>query len=269
MRRVAAAVLPAVLIWPAGAAAVEQRGWKPDVPAARAYAASRQGTISFAVRTADDFRGRAADRTFSSASVVKAMLLVAYLRERGVRDRRLTAGERGLLDPMIRRSDNAAATEIRNRTGSAALARLADAAGMTRFSPAPQWGLSAITARDQTRLFLRIEDLLPRRHRAYALGLLRRIVPSQRWGVARVKPTGWRLYFKGGWGSGAGIVNHQVALLARDDARIAVAVLTTRGPGHAYAIATLRGVFRRLLRGLQPRVRGVARGGGGAALGGA
>jgi hypothetical protein len=34
--------------------------------------------------------------------------------------------------------------------------------------------------------------------------LLRTVVPSQRWGVARVRPDGWRLYFKGGWGSGSG-----------------------------------------------------------------
>jgi|SRR5829696_441001 len=267
MRRLAAAALLAALMWPAGAAAVEQRGWKPGVAAARAYAQHRPGTISFAVRTADDFYGLAPDRTFSSASVVKAMLLVAYLRRSDVRARPLRGDERALLDPMIRRSDNAAATAIRDRIGNDAVERLARAAGMTRFRPAPAWGLSTITASDQTRFFLRIEDLLPRRHRAYALRLLRTVVPSQRWGVARVKPAGWRLYFKGGWGSGSGIVNHQVALLARHDARIAVAVLTTRSPGHVYATTTLRGVFRRLLRGLAPRLRGTARPGGAALRG--
>jgi beta-lactamase class A len=258
MRRLAAAALTAALVWPASAAAVEERGWKPGIRAAREFAAERQGTISFAVRSAHDFRGHAADRTFSSASVVKAMLLVAYLREPGVRERALRADERGLLAPMIRSSDNAAATAIRDRIGSAALSRLADAAGMTRFAPAGAWGLSTITARDQTRLFLRIEKLMPDRHRRYALRLLRTIVPSQRWGVARVKPDGWRLYFKGGWGAGIGTVNHQVALLRRREARIAVAVLTTSAPSHEYGTDTLRGVFRRLLRGLQPHLRGTA-----------
>lgn len=29
--------------------------------------------------------------------------------------------------------------------------------------------------------------------------------------IALVRPLGWRLYFKGGWGSGTGWVDHQVA----------------------------------------------------------
>ena len=34
------------------------------------------------------------------------------------------------------------------------------------------------------------------------------------------------MYFKGGWGSGTGAVDHQVALLERGEERIAVAVFT-------------------------------------------
>lgn len=119
---------------------------------------------------------------------------------------------------------------------------------MTRFREAfPVWGSSLTTARDQTRLFLAYDRLLPRRHRAYALGLLRQIAPSQRWGVARAVPRGWTLRFKGGWGSGRGLVDHQVALLTRGRERVSVAVFTLASPSHAYAIETLRGVFRRLL----------------------
>jgi hypothetical protein len=76
-------------------------------------------------------------------------------------------------------------------------------------------------------------------------------VPRQRWGVARAAPRGWRLYFKGGWGSGRGLVDHQAALLVRGRQRVAVAVLTHGNPDHAYATETLRGVFRRLLRPLR------------------
>jgi hypothetical protein len=112
------------------------------------------------------------------------------------------------------------------------------------------WGLSRITARDQSKFFLHIERLLPARHRAYALRLLRTIVPSQRWGMAQVIPHGWTLYFKGGWGSGTGAVDHQVGLLARAEDRVAIAVLTLNSPSHAYGKATLRGVSRRLLAGL-------------------
>jgi hypothetical protein len=108
-----------------------------------------------------------------------------------------------------------------------------------------------VTAEDQSRFFLRIDRLLPRRHRGYGMKLLRSIVPSQRWGIAQVVPRGWTLYFKGGWGSGTGRVDHQVALLTRGDERIAVAIVTQWDGTHAYGKETLRGVAKRLLRGAQ------------------
>jgi hypothetical protein len=111
-------------------------------------------------------------------------------------------------------------------------------------------GLSQITARDQTRYFLHIDRFVPKRHRRYAMRLLRTIVPSQRWGFAQAIPDGWTLYFKGGWGSGTGAVDHQVGLLRRGDQRVALAVLTLNSPSHDYGKATLRGVAKRLLRGL-------------------
>jgi hypothetical protein len=192
-----------------------------------------------------------ADRRFQSASVVKAMLLVAYLRRPSVRGRALRPADRNLLTPMVRWSSNVDATRVRDRVGFGALGRLARHAGMRRFTEAPWWGQSMITARDQTRFFLGIEALIPKRHRPYALGLLNRIVPRQRWGVARVAPRGWELFFKGGWGSGRGLVDHQVALLTRGRQRVAIAVLTHGNPDHAYGTRTLEGVFRRLLRGLE------------------
>jgi Beta-lactamase enzyme family len=248
-----------VVRWPAEverARPAAARPWRPDVPRAAAWADQRQGAISFAVRTDDRLVGRAMDRRYPSASVIKAMLMVTYLRQPGVRDRELRAGERALLQPMIRSSDNDAATTIRNTVGNDAIVRLARAAGMRRFTIHPAWGLSLITARDQTRFFLRIERLLPDRHRAYAMRLLRTIVPYQRWGMARVIPKGWRLHFKGGWGDRSGAVNHQVGLLRRGRHRIAVAVLTVGNPTHAYGSVTLEGVARRLFKGLGPRLRG-------------
>jgi hypothetical protein len=123
---------------------------------------------------------------------------------------------------------------------------------MRRFVAAPTqyWGSSRIDAEDQARWFLGIDGYVVPRHRAVAMRLLRRVVPSQRWGVGRVAPHGWKLYFKGGWGSGTGAVDHQVALLRWGNARVAVAVLTTDDGTHAYGKETLRGMFKRLLRGL-------------------
>jgi Beta-lactamase enzyme family len=229
--------------------------WRAHVREAAAYAAGRAGTVSFGVRTRYGLRGVGARRTVPSASVVKAMLLVAYLRRPGVRDRDLRPAERALLGPMIRRSDNTAASQVCNVVGTGGLGRVADRAHMRRFHATRPWGLSTIDVADQTRFFLSIDRYVPRRHRRYALGLLGSIVPSQRWGIARERPRGWALYFKGGWGSGTGWVDHQVALLRRGRRRLSVAILITSSPGHGYGNETLHGVAARLLRGLGPRSR--------------
>ena len=229
--------------------------WRAHVREARAYADSRAGAISFGVRTPSGLRGVGVRRTAPSASVVKAMLLAAYLRREEVRSRRLRPDERALLAPMIRRSDNARASQVCNIVGTSGLARLARRVGMRRFHATRPWGLSSIDVADQTRFFLRIDRYLPRRHRRFAMRLLGSIVPSQRWGIARVRPRGWALYFKGGWGSGTGWADHQVALLRRGRRRIALAVLITGSPSHAYGNETLRGIAARLLRGLRPGSR--------------
>jgi hypothetical protein len=234
----------------AGAPVAQAVQWRPDVAAAREYAQGRLGGISFAVRTEGHLYGVETRRTVPSASVLKAMLLVAYLREPGVRDRPLRKSDRTLIEPMIRWSDNVAATRVRDIVGNDGLVRLAHRVGMRAFVPAAIWGLSRIDAADQTLFFLHVERFVPRRHRATALRLLSSIVPSQRWGIARVRPVGWALYFKGGWGSGSGAVDHQVALLRRGKRRVSVAILTTGSPSHAYGKQTLRGVAARFLSGL-------------------
>jgi hypothetical protein len=225
--------------------------WQPAMNEAAQYASRRHGIIAFAVRTPTRSWGWHATRTFPSASVLKAMLLVAYLDLPSVRARPLELADRNLLGPMIRHSDNAAAGRVLGRVGCGRLRRLARRAGMRRFTPVSGiWGLSRIDAADQARYFLRIDSLLPPRHRDYAMRLLRTITPAQRWGIGRVRPSGWRLYFKGGWGSGTGWVDHQVALLTRGDERVSVAILTYLDGSHPYGQETLRGIAARLLRGL-------------------
>jgi hypothetical protein len=242
----------ALALAPAAHAAQPPTEWEPGVDGAAAYADTRAGAISFAVRTEHRVWGRYARRAVPAASVLKAMLLVAYLRQAGIRDRRLGAADRALLVPMVRWSDNVTATTVRGIVGDAGLVRLARRAGMRQFRPAPVWGLSSVDAADQSRYLLHIDRLVPRRHRAYAMRLLGSVVRSQRWGIARVRPSGWALYFKGGWGSGSGAVDHQVALLRRGNRRLSVAIMTTSSPSHEYGKRTLEGVARRLLRGLGP-----------------
>lgn len=91
------------------------------------------------------------DNQVSSASVIKSMLLVAYLRRKAVRDRDLHRWERQTLRPMIKKSRDDPATAIFGIVGQDGLRRLADRAGMTGFATSPRWGLSQITARDMAR----------------------------------------------------------------------------------------------------------------------
>jgi beta-lactamase class A len=251
--RIYVAVLTVVLATGAAAApAAALKPWRAHVREAQRYAATRAGGISFGVRTDRGLRGVGVERVVPSASVLKAMLMVSYLRRPDVRGRRLGSSDRALLAPMIRWSDNAAASQVCNIVGLDGLARLARRAGMSRFHATRPWGLSSIDVEDQTRFLLHIDRLVPRRHRRYALRLLGSIVRSQRWGIARVRPPGWALYFKGGWGSGTGWVDHQVALVRRGRRRLSVAILVTSSPSHEYGKETLRGIATRLLRGLVP-----------------
>ncbi len=120
----------------------------------------------------------------------------------------------------------------------------------------PIWGESQITAADQSRFFYSIDSFIVKRHRAYAMHLLASITPSQRWGIGEVAPHGWTLYFKGGWGYGTGLMDHQVVLIKRGCARVSIAVLTMYDGSHDYGKDTLKGVFERLLKGFpEPHAR--------------
>ena len=226
--------------------------WNARVRGAAAFAHGRAGSVSFAVV---DERGRIhgfhRGVRYSSASLVKAMLLVAYLNRGGVKRRHLHASDRRLLGPMIRASDNDAASAVYSQVGPSGLNRLARRARMRRFIANPVWGGCQLTARDQARFFARIDRLLPRRHRKYALGLLRRIVSGQRWGIPRGIPRGWHAHFKGGWfrDDGGSWRVHQGALLRRGGRHLGIAVMTEGDPSLGYGADTIRGVTARLLRG--------------------
>ena len=214
---------------------------------ARRFARSRQGAVAFAVLD-DQHRPRGLRRTaaFPSASVSKAMLLVAVLRR--ANGRRLSSGDRALLKPMITLSDNDAASALYAQVGGDGLRNVAQAAGMHRFTDVGHWAGARITAADQARLFLRIDRLVPRAHRRYARKLLSSITKGQRWGIAPVaRRKKLKAFFKGGWVEG---ITHQVALLERKRgrARIAVGVLTRNSPSMGYGEATIEGIAARLLR---------------------
>ena len=245
---------PATPVTPDGGADVARPApdWPTAVASAERYARRRDGSVSFAL--IDDqgrLYGYDSARSYDSASVVKAMLLVAYLSQSSVRDRSLGASDRALLEPMIERSDNATATRVYSQVGSAGLDDVARRAGMLYFAAQPSWGSAQIAAADQARLLASFDQLVPARHRAYALDLLEHVIGAQRWGIPEAAPSDARVFLKGGWRpEGDGWIVHQVARVERGGKRVALAVLTGRDASEAYGHETIRGVARRALRPL-------------------
>jgi beta-lactamase class A len=210
------------------------------------YAAHRLGRVSFAVmRTDGQIRGLAVNRQEPSASVVKAMLLAAYLRHHPHPD----AAARATLDPMIRVSDNGAAERIYGDVGAAGLAEVGRLAHMTHLGLGRALFDTGITPSDQVRLFFHLDRVIPLPLLHYAKGLLSSIVDWQSWGIpAAARPRHWRVYFKGGWRDG---LTHQSAQLIRSrppQTKFALSVLTRDSPSMPYAEDTIAGITRILLR---------------------
>jgi hypothetical protein len=223
---------------------------RASIDRARRYLAGRAGVKSFAVVTSEGrIYGSHLHRTFVSASVVKAMLLVAYLHKLHHEHRGLDSASRSTLHSMIHVSDNTAATRIWSIVGDGRLRRLAHRAGMKDFSIEGIWANAMISAGDQARFFHEMNRLLPNEFRHFADHLLSHITSSQSWGIPAVaRPRGWRVFFKGGWrGTGRGQLVHQVARLRRPHEEIAMAVLTDGDPSMTYGIQTIEDTAGRLL----------------------
>jgi hypothetical protein len=217
------------------------------ISAAERFLDGRQGRTGFAVV---DSHGRLSGvrihERFHSASLIKAMLLVAYLRGVGDEHRDLTEDDREILGPMIHVSDNDAASAVFAVVGESGLAKLAVAAGMTDFQPSPAWGLSEISPADQAVFFAEQDSLIPASFVAYARSLLSGIDPSQRWGIPAGVAGRYTVFFKGGWLPDMGVVNQAARLEGRGQT-IALAILTSGGPGMGYGEETLEGTTQRLL----------------------
>ena len=228
-----------------------RREWGRAFASARAYARGRLGRVSFAfVDDGGRVRSWLGRRTFFSASLVKAMLLVAYLRRRGVRHSHLSPAVQTVLDPMIRRSDNGAATRMYDVVGSRGLERLARRVGMRWFATSPNWGDTQLAATDQAVFFYGIDRFVPPFHRAYARLLLSHIIALQRWGIPEVVGHRARVFFKGGWRPSVGgwIVNQSALIEGPGGHRMSLSVLTDHDRTFGYGHETIRGIAARLTR---------------------
>ncbi|MGW4387869.1 serine hydrolase [Streptomyces sp. NPDC004685] len=173
-----------------------------------------------------------AGTAFDSASVVKVTILGALLRQAGEEHRLLTSREVDLTTDMITKSDNAATNALWHQIGHAGIQHFLDLAGMRDTVPGPKgtWGLTRITAGDQVKLLRLLtsdNQVLGERARAYALRLMNRVVPDQRWGTPAGAPGTATVHVKNGWlqRSANGWRVHSVGVFT--------------GGGHDYGMAVL------------------------------
>jgi hypothetical protein len=185
-----------------------------------------------------------ARRSFITASTVKAMLLVAYLR----RHRTVSDGMRATLTRMITVSDNSCADAVYASVGRDGLRRLARLARMSSFRTTGGWILCRVDAADMARFFRDMDVYVPRAHRRFAHRLLSSVVSYQSWGIPAVaRPLGYRVYFKAGW-LGAWTLANAAARLERGRVRVGIAVFTDHNATGDYGKETVAGVTARLLR---------------------
>ena len=219
------------------------------IRAAGRYVSGRAVSSLALIDTHGRLHGFAAHRRYVTASVVKAMLLVARLRQLG--NHLPSASDRAVLEPMIEVSDNNAADAAYRWVGDAGVLAVGKRAGMhDLIVPGGHWGNVQFSAADQARLFLQIDRLVPPRSRSYALHLLSSIASYQRWGFSRSSlRRGWKTFFKGGWRTtGIGALVHEAALFKRRGRRFSMVVLTDGNRSHDYGTETLRGVAQRIFR---------------------
>jgi len=244
---------------PPVAAALEYQGEGrglplPTYPSSGAIAAAgrfldgRAGRTSFAVvDSTGHVSGLRLHEHFETASVVKVMMLVAYLQMLAARHRSLSGSDTALLYPMIHISDNEAASAVFSIVGGAAVARVARESGMTDYAPGiGWWAYTQTSAIDQARLFSMLDRLIPQRFYGYARYLMSTIEPSQSWGIPPVARPRWRVFFKTGALPERGLFN-EVGRLERGPITFTIAVFTDGDPSMAYGEQTIEGVAVDLL----------------------
>jgi hypothetical protein len=153
---------------------------------------------------------RRASQTYRSASVVKILIALDYMDRH-----RVSAADRALLVPMLRSSDDKAATEFWRRGGQGRIIeRMVRKVRLRDTAPPPAekpgfWGYTALSARDVVAMYRYLLDEAPKAQREFVLAQLRRSTPcgtdgfDQTFGIPRALKRPWAV--KQGW-SGFGDV---------------------------------------------------------------
>ena len=247
---------------------------RPDIcsaPAARKVLAARLSrdieaalsgrTDTYAVTVYDRVTGLTCrlneGHRFDSASVVKATILAALLRWHQETKEPLSDKEKRLATLMITQSDNDAATALWNEVGLARLQHFLDLARMTetQLNGDGYWGLTQITARDELsllRLLTKSNSVLTNYSRGYELGLMARVIPSQRWGVPAGTPRGVTVQVKNGWlprDTGGWRIN-SIGAFTGHGRDYMIVVLSDNNPTMDYGVTTVEAVAKVVHRDL-------------------
>ena len=231
-----------------------------DVSAARAAARSETAAgyqVGFALMTATGGTVAALNANTQNygASITKAMLLVAYLRDSAGQG--LDSTSNSELTSMIEASDNQAADRVYAHLTSPAqdVASVAADAGMTGFhlslsDPVYTLGQSLVTAHDFAQFFAVIERLMPARYKSFGMNLLAHV--EQRVGVLVAGLPGV-VYSKEGWKPespgllGAPYVVNQAAQFVCHGVTYGIAVTVGHAPDQTAAEAVVQRIANSLM----------------------
>jgi Beta-lactamase enzyme family len=190
------------------------------------------------------------ERHFDSASIVKAIILAALLRWHQETGRPLSSWEQDEATLMITQSDNDAATDLWNEVGMSRLRHFLTLAKMdeTQLGGGGYWGLTQVTAHDELlllELLTRPNSVLSASSRAYQLGLMARVISSQRWGTPAGAPSGVTVDVKNGWlPDGTGWHVNSIGAFTGKNKNYLIAVLTDDEASEQYGIDTIEAVAR-------------------------
>ncbi|WP_433339006.1 hypothetical protein [Spirillospora sp. CA-294931] len=192
---------------PAGARSVTQTPQRPAKkvrPVVKVPAGTRVGYAVFDRASGKMVLAKGEHLTFRSASVVKILIALDFLGRQ-----KASAADLAMLRPMLRSSDDKAATAFWARGGKAAIiARMVKKLGLGETAPPPAekpgfWGYTALSAADVVKTYRYLMDGAPEDDREFVVGNLRKATPcgtdkyDQYFGIPRAVPRPWAV--KQGW----------------------------------------------------------------------
>jgi hypothetical protein len=229
------------------------------IPAIASYVAIRADNVTVAVEDLTtgqiyQFRPGVVENT---ASAVKVDILATLLAQAQAAGQSLTPEEQSLAVPMIEDSLDSAADALWSALGPGAVGAFEREAGMTSTVPATDgvWGTTTTTALDRLamiRTLVEPNPLLTDASRAYVLGLMENVTPSQDWGATGGVPPGVTVALKNGFAVIDGWQINTTGWVSGAGRDYLIAVLTNGNVSEQYGIDTVNGVSALVWNALGP-----------------